>query len=62
MIAPHVNDLASRASAPDPAWLARQLLLLNEDAIVIAHLGHLENPAMDTKAAASDLIAAAMTS
>jgi len=62
MIDPDVNDLASRASAPDPAWLARQLLRLNDDAIVIAHLGHVENLATDRKAAASDFIAAAMTS
>ncbi len=62
MIEAHVTDLASRAGASDPAGLARQLLLLKEGAIVTAHLGHTENPAMDAKAAASDLMATAITS
>ena len=56
----HARALAAAAGAPDPAALARALLLLEEGAIVTAHLGHTKDPAGDAKAAALVLIAAAL--
>ena len=56
----HVRKLAQAAGAPDPAALARALLLLEEGAIVTAHLGYAPDPAGDAKAAARVLIAAAL--
>lgn len=58
----HITDLARRAGASDPERLARQLLLLKEGAIVTAHLGHTENPAMDAKSAAGHLLAVTIAS
>ncbi|MHA1529070.1 MAG: TetR/AcrR family transcriptional regulator [Alphaproteobacteria bacterium] len=55
-----VRELARKAGAPDPVSLARALLLLEEGAIVTAHLGHTTDPAGDAKAAARVLIAAAL--
>lgn len=52
----HVTELAARAGLPDPAGLARQLLLLKEGAIVTAHLGHTDDPARDARAAAVRLL------
>jgi len=54
------RKLAEEAGAPDPAALARTLLLLTEGAIVTAHLGYTKDPAGDAKAAARVLIAAAL--
>ena len=55
-----LQKIAVDAGAPDPANLARSLLLLKEGAIVTAHLGHEHDPAGDAKAAASILLAAAL--
>jgi AcrR family transcriptional regulator len=52
-----LRDLAAAAGAPDPAGLARALLLLKEGAIVTAHLGHESDPAGDAKAVATLLLA-----
>ena len=54
----HVRELAQAAGAPDPGALARALMLLEEGAIVTAHLGYTADPAGDAKAAAEVLIAA----
>ncbi len=56
----HVRELAQAAGAPDPGALARALMLLEEGAIVTAHLGYTADPAGDAKAAAEVLIAAAL--
>jgi AcrR family transcriptional regulator len=56
----HARKLAEAAGAPDPAALARALMLLEEGAIVTAHLGYQSDPAGDAKAAAGVLIAAAL--
>jgi AcrR family transcriptional regulator len=56
----HARKLAEAAGAPDPAALARALLLLKEGAIVTAHLGYQSDPAGDAKAAARVLVAAAL--
>jgi hypothetical protein len=56
----HTRKLAEAAGAPDPAALARALLLLKEGAIVTAHLGYQSDPAGDAKAAARVLVAAAL--
>jgi AcrR family transcriptional regulator len=56
----HARKLAEAAGAPDPAALARALMLLEEGAIVTAHLGYQSDPAGDAKAAARILIAAAL--
>ncbi len=56
----HLRKLAEAAGASDPAALARALLLLEEGAIVTAHLGYTDDPAGDAKAAARVLIAAAL--
>lgn len=55
-----LRDIVAEAGAPDPAALARALLLLKEGAIVTAHLGHERDPAGDAKAAAEALISAAL--
>ncbi|MEO1141240.1 MAG: TetR family transcriptional regulator [Pseudomonadota bacterium] len=53
----HLEQLASEAKLQNPGQLVRQLLLLKEGAIVTAHLGHTENPALDAKSAAENLLA-----
>ncbi|MCT8970718.1 TetR/AcrR family transcriptional regulator [Microbaculum marinisediminis] len=53
-----VEKLAADAGAPDPAALARALLLLKEGAIVTAHIGHEADPAGDAKSAAEILLSA----
>lgn len=53
-----VEKIAAAAGAPDPAALARALLLLKEGAIVTAHIGHEKDPAGDAKAVAETLLAA----
>ncbi len=55
----HLHDLATKAGAPDPAGLARTLLLLKEGAIITAHLGHEADPAGDAKTAAATVLSAA---
>ena len=58
MLETHIRALAENAGVVDPKTLARQLLLLKEGAIVTAHLGHTDNPAMDAKKAAIALLGA----
>jgi AcrR family transcriptional regulator len=53
-----LEKIAAEAGAPEPAALARALLLLKEGAIVTAHLGHEADPAADAKAAAETLLSA----
>lgn len=53
----YVRDLATRAGVRDPEGLAKQLMILKEGAIVIAHFGHTDDPAGDAKAAAEVLVA-----
>ncbi|MFQ5566837.1 MAG: TetR/AcrR family transcriptional regulator [Paracoccaceae bacterium] len=55
-----VRKLAEEAGAADPAALARALMLLEEGAIVAAHLGYAPDPAGDARAAAEVLVAAAL--
>jgi len=56
MLETHMVALAEQAGLSNPGTLARQLLLLKEGAIVTAHLGHTDTPAMDAKAAAMLLV------
>ena len=56
MLETYVIGLAQKAGYRDPATIARQLLLLKEGAIVTAHLGHTERPALDAKQAAISLL------
>lgn len=58
MLENHMRALAEKAGIADPGTLARQLLLLKEGAIVTAHLRHTENPALDAKKAAIELLGA----
>jgi hypothetical protein len=55
-----LREIAADAGAVDPAAPARALLLLKEEAIVTAHLGHEADPAGDAKASAAILLAAAL--
>jgi AcrR family transcriptional regulator len=52
----YVKDLAVAAGAPEPAVLARQLLLLKEGAIVTKQMGYEQDPAGDAKKAAEVLL------
>ncbi|RAI00763.1 TetR family transcriptional regulator [Acuticoccus sediminis] len=52
-----VERIAKAAGAPDPAGLARGLLLLKEGAIVTAHIGHEKDPAADARRIAERLMA-----
>lgn len=56
MLERHARKLAEEAGLASPGDLARQLLLLKEGAMVTAHLGHTDNPALDAKAAAVQLL------
>jgi len=56
----HARKLAEAAGASDPVALARALMLLQEGAIVTAHLGYTKDPAGDAKASARVLIAVAL--
>lgn len=56
MLEKHIAELAKKAGLLNPEFVARQLLLLKEGAIVAAHLGHTENPAKDAMDAARELI------
>jgi AcrR family transcriptional regulator len=51
-----LSQIAAAAGAPEPASLARALLILKEGAIVTAHLGHEADPAGDAKSAAEALL------
>ena len=51
-----LSRIAAAAGAPEPARLARALLILKEGAIVTAHLGHEVDPAGDAKSAAEALL------
>jgi AcrR family transcriptional regulator len=55
----YVIGLAEQAGIPNPGRLARQLMLLKEGAIVLAHLNGPTNIADNAKSAAKDLIMAA---
>jgi len=59
LLAVFFEKLATEASLKDPETLARQLLMLAEGAIVIAHLHGLDNAASDAKRSAKVLIDAA---
>ena len=54
-----MEEIAAAAGAPDPAALARVLLLLKEGAIVTAHIGHEADPAADARRAGDVLLRAA---
>jgi len=56
----YVIGLAEQAGIDNPGQLARQLMLLKEGAIVLAHLHGPENVANNAKSAAEVLIKAAM--
>lgn len=56
MLEMHFVELCKKAGFSDPETIARQLLILKEGAIVSAHLGHTENPALDAKKAALCII------
>jgi len=59
LLAVFFEELATKAGLREPEALARQLLMLAEGAIVIAHLHGLENTAADAKRSAKVLIDAA---
>jgi hypothetical protein len=54
----HTRMLAEKAGYAEPDLIARQLMLLKEGAIVVAHMGHTSDPAADGKQAAAVLLAA----
>lgn len=54
----HFEEVARKAGAPDPAALARKILLLKEGAIVMAHIKGPEGVAKDALEAAELLVAA----
>ncbi len=56
MLEKHLYELATKAQLNEAAGLARQLMLLKEGAIIIAHLRYTENPAIDAKKAAVALV------
>ena len=56
LLTEHFVNTAKAAGLSDPAGLTRQLMILKEGAIIMAVMGHSENPAMDAKAAAQALI------
>jgi len=59
LLAVYFEKLATKAGLSDPEALARQLLMVAEGAIVIAHLHGIENAANDAKRSAKALIDAA---
>ncbi len=59
MLLEYIQDIAEQAQARDPAALARQLMLLKEGAIVTSVMLGNGTPAIEAKAAAQVLIAAA---
>lgn len=61
LLARSLEDLATGASAADPAGLSRKLMLVLEGAIVSAHMGYNPGAAEDAKAAARILIADALS-
>lgn len=60
MITDQLAQIAEAAGARDPHLLARQITLLMEGAIVVAHFGFADDPAGDARAAAETLIDAAL--
>lgn len=56
----HFTKIAKAAGAIDPDALARQLMILKEGAIIMAVMGHSDNPAQDAKLAAKTLICAGL--
>lgn len=56
LLTEHYIGVARAAGLPNPENLTRQLMILKEGAIIMAVMGHSENPAMDAKAAAHALI------
>jgi len=56
LILAHLIDIARSAGSPDPEGLARQLVLLKEGAIVMAHMNVDETIVSAAKSAASSLI------
>lgn len=56
----HFAKIADAAGATDPDALARQLMILKEGAIIMAVMGHSDNPAHDAKIAARTLIEAGL--
>jgi len=52
----YLEVLATKAGAKDPEGLARQLLVIKEGAIVLAHLHDAKQVAADARAAAENLI------
>jgi len=52
----YVRELAKRAGARDPDALAHRLVLLQEGAIVTAHLGYIADPAGEARRAAKVLL------
>lgn len=56
----HFSKITKAAGAVHPEELARHLMILKEGAIIMAVMGHSENPAQDAKGAARVLIDAAL--
>ena len=58
LLSEYFAKIAAEAGAREPEDLARQLMILKEGAIIMAVMGHSENPAQDAKAAAAQLLKA----
>lgn len=58
LLTEHFAQVARQAGASGPDNLARQLMILKEGAIIMAVMGHSENPAQDARAAAGILLTA----
>lgn len=56
LLTEHYIGIAKAAGLSNPENLIRQLMILKEGAIIMAVMGHSENPAMDAKDAARALI------
>lgn len=56
LLTEHFTLVAKAAGLSDPTDLTRQLMILKEGSIIMAVMGHSENPAMDAKTAAQALI------
>ncbi len=62
MLRDSMQELAEEAGAPDPAALARRLMMLKEGAIITAHLHGADGVGEDARTAASTLITDALGS